>query len=134
MKLDSLFDMFKNTNCAAALLTETWIKSGGNFDRIYDEITNSHGLGMIAYNRPGRRRGGGVAIVFNKSKISLEEHKFHRNGIEMVAVKGRIIGQKRTVVLMSVYLPPNLLTSRVKHANELINNEIDHIKTLFDSP
>ena len=40
MKLDSLFDMFKNTNCAAALLTETWIKSGGNFDRIYDEITN----------------------------------------------------------------------------------------------
>ena len=134
MKLNSLYDLFDNCEIAAVLLTETWIKTSGNNDRIHDDISKNKGLGIINYNRPGRRRGGGVAIVFNTEKLTLQEHKFRRDGIEVVAAKGRIKGQKRAFVIICAYLPPNLLASRVKHAFEIINNEIDHIKTLFESP
>ena len=96
------------------MLTETWIKNCGNNYRIYEDITCNKGLGFLNYNRPGRRRGGGVAIAYNKSKLVLEEHKFRRDGIEVIAATGRIVGQKRTVALFCVYLPPNLLSSRVK--------------------
>ena len=134
LKLDSLYDLFDASDIAAVLLTETWLNNDGNNERIIEDITLNKGLGVINYNRPGRRRGGGVAIVYKKEKLSLEEHKFRRDGIEVVAARGRIKGQKRTFVLFSVYLPPNLLMSRVKHACDIINNEIDHLKTLFDSP
>ena len=129
-----MYDLIFNADIDAVLLTETWLKDGGNYQRVYDDITKSKGLGIIAYNRPGRRRGGGVAIVFNKSKLVLEEHKFRRNGIEVVAAKGRIVGQRRSLVVICAYYPPNLLASRVKHTNVIINNELDRLKSILESP
>ena len=101
-KLPSLYDFFDNTDCAAALLTETWIKTSTNLENIYDDITKTRGLDIIYYNRPGKRKGGGVAIVFDKAKVNLEEHKFRRDGIEIVAAKGRISGQKRKLFLFCI--------------------------------
>ena len=71
-----MYDLFNNTDNACTLLTETWMKNDGNFDQIHDDIVNNKGLGIISYNRPGKRKGGGVAIVFDKKKINLEEYKF----------------------------------------------------------
>ena len=110
------------------------MKNDGNFNNIKDEINNNKGLGIIACNRTGRRRGGGVAIVFDKNKLTLEEHRFKKDGIEIVVGKGNITGQKRSIFIFCIYLPPNLLISRVRHANELINREVDRIKTLVDNP
>ena len=58
---------------AGYILTETWIKTDSNLKNIYDDITKSRGLDFVYYNRPGKRKGGGVAIVFDRSKIVLEE-------------------------------------------------------------
>ena len=115
-------------------MTETWIKTTINLEKIYEDITKSQGLDIIYYNRPGRRKGGGVAVVFDKRKIVLEEHKFRRDGIEIVAAKGHLVGHKRKLFIICIYLPPNLLRSRVNHACDLINTEIDRIRTLHDSP
>ena len=114
---------------AAVLITETWLKQGKNFEKIYEDIRMNKGLELIAYNRPGKRRGGGVAIAFNPSKLKLKENKFRRERIEMVSAVGKIIGDTRPVVLFCIYLPPNLKIDRVRRANELINTELTRIKT-----
>ena len=41
------------------------MKSQGNYERIREELEESRGLKIIAANRPGKRRGGGVCIVYD---------------------------------------------------------------------
>ena len=134
LKLDSLFDMIYNYDLNAVLLTETWIKIDKNFERIKEEIRMNRGLDIICYNRPGKRNGGGVAIVFDPSKIKLTEHRFARHGIEMVAAKGKIIGDSRSIYLYSIYLPPNLTKKRVQHAREIVSEEIAKNKIESEGP
>ena len=134
LKMNSMFDLFDNFDMSAVLITETWIKTDKNFNRIREEIISSKGLDIISYNRPGKRNGGGVAIVFDPKKLKLSEHRFRRDGIEMVAAKGRIVGDTRTILIYNVYLPPNLPLTKVRNAREIINNDITKLKTEIEGP
>ena len=92
MKLVSLVDLIDNMDIHAAVITETWMKTNRHYDRIKEYITMDRGLDLLSYNRPGRRNGGGVAIVFDPKKLKLTENKFRRDGLEIVSAKGKIIG------------------------------------------
>ena len=134
LKLDSVYSLMNDGDIDVLLLTETWVKSDRNLNRIKDDIVERNGFGFIHYNRPGKRNGGGVAIIYNRSKLTLEENKFRRDGIEVVSAKGKIKGDTRTFACYSIYLPPNLTQARVNHASELINDNITKIKTEYDGP
>ena len=127
-----MVDIFTEADLHVALITETWIKT--NFDRIKEDIVMNHGLDIIAYNRPGTKRGGGVAIVFDPKYVKLEENKFKREGAEIISAKGRIIGDTRKLVIYSIYLPPNLKRAKVERINELVNEDITRMKTEYEEP
>ena len=99
MKLESMYENIENNELAALLLTETWIKSDRNLERINDDITKRSGYGFLYYNRPGKKNGGGVAIVFDTKKLKLEENKFAKLGLEIISAKGRILNSSRNAVL-----------------------------------
>ena len=100
------------------------MKSNKNYDRIREDIIHNRQLDIFAYNRPGKKVGGGVCIVFNPLKLKLEENKFPKYGLEIVSAKGTIIGLNRKIVLYTVYLPPNLGVIRAKEALQIINMNI----------
>ena len=110
------------------------MKDGGNYERIEDDIVNRKGLQLIAYNRPGKRRGGGVCIVIDPRKLKMEEHKFKRSSFEIVAAKGKIISDKRPIIVYCIYLPPNLTAIKAREAAGLINEDISKQKTLLNNP
>ena len=111
LKIPSLIDMFTDGEAHIALLTETWIKSS-NYERIKEDIELNAGLKLFEYNRPGKRRGGGVGIIVDPNKIKLEENKFARRGYEIVSVKGKIKGLLRNIVMYCIYLPPNITAKK----------------------
>ena len=68
----------------------------------------NRGLRLHTYNRPGKRLGGGVAVVSDPNKLKLEENRFARKDFEIVSVKGKVCGLNRSIVLYCIYLPPNI--------------------------
>ena len=132
MKLPSLLDLFKDTILSVALLTETWLK--GNYCTVEEMIKNDYGLDIIAYNRPGKKRGGGMAIVFDPAEMTLTENKFKREGAEVVSAVGKLAGDTRIFVFYSVYLPPNLSKAKVERSCEIIAENIVEMKTRYNEP
>ena len=88
-KLDSAFELFEEHDISALFVCETWLKTGSSYIRVKEEIEDSKGLKLISYNRPGKRVGGGVCIISDPAKISLEENKFTRRSYEIVSAHGR---------------------------------------------
>ena len=129
LKLPSLIDMFTESELHIVLLTETWIKTNCNYDRIKEDLVMNYGLDIFVYNRPGSRRGGGVAIVFNPKYVKLKENRFKREGAEVVSAEGNIIGDNRKLVLYSIYLPPNITKKSAERTFELIDEDITKAKT-----
>ena len=81
-KIGSLIEAFEEFQLSVALISETWFKNGSGLDREMNDLLLSDGIGMITRNRGGR--GGGVAIAFRSSEISLKEFKIPENKYEMV--------------------------------------------------
>ena len=134
LKLPSLIDIFKDCDISVALITETWIKPNNNYDRIKEELEMNHGLKIIACNRAGKKRGGGLAIIYDPSIFKLNENKFVKNGIEAVSAQGKLIGDNRNFVFYSVYLPPNIKKHTYDCACEVLNDSITEVKTKLESP
>ena len=68
-------------------------------------------LKIIYKNRPkkptlARAVGGGVSILFNKSRCSFKERKISGNGFELVAAVGKVGKMARQVALF--FFPPNV--------------------------
>ena len=79
-KIQSLYDHIEEYNVSIAYVTETWIKSTGNYSRLKEDIELNKGLAIHSYNRPGKKVGGGVAIISDPTKIKLQENRFTRRG------------------------------------------------------
>ena len=129
MKLQSLYDTILDCDADVALICETWMKSDNNYNRIKEEIENDKKLNIFAYNRPGKKRGGGVCIIADPQRLKLVENKFTRNGLEIISARGKIIGRNRDIVIYCLYLPPNLGIAKAKLAKETINEDISRIKS-----
>ena len=77
MKLESVYDLINDLKLGMIIVCETWIKTAGNFARVREDIEESKGLKINAYNRPGKKVGGGVCIIHDPNKMKLEENKFN---------------------------------------------------------
>ena len=132
-KTISLIDLINECELTAVVVTETWLKKQAR-DKINEEFENGNGFGMLSYLRPGVRRGGGVSIVFDRSKINLEENKFGKDGCEIISAVGSCTGEKRKIVIYGIYLPPNLSKPKSDRACEIINDNITEMKTKYESP
>ena len=109
------------------IITETWMKPR-NTDKIKEDMQQNKGLDLLFYNRPGKKNGGGVAIVFRPSKARITNYSFKREGFEMVAGRIKTKKNSRPVFVFAVYLPPNMTVGRSARAMELITEEMDKLK------
>ena len=104
-KLFSLVDTMEETDTSLALITETWLR---NEHRMNEQQQNmSDGLGYTCM-RMDRLTGvgGSVAIVYKNSDITMQQLKVGGD-YEIVAALGRRTGQRRKVVVICAYIPPN---------------------------
>ena len=136
-KIHSLHDMFNELDLDIALITESWLNDGSTLDGDVIDLEYGTGLKIIYKNRPksragARRVGGGVSIVYNKSRCSLRERKVVGNKFELVVAVGKIGKISRQVAIFCVYIVPNMRVAELQELNELINSQILQLRTKGD--
>ena len=136
-KILSLHSCFEEHDLDFALITESWLKDGTTLDRDIIDLEHGSHLKIIYKNRPrnpvGRRKvGGGVSIIFNKSRCNLRERRIQGNKYELVMAVGRVGKLSRQVAIFCIYLEPRLRVAEIADINELISAEILKLKTNGD--
>ena len=122
-KMDSLIEMFDNLDLHFAAVSETWMSDDRRYENNLRKLEGKENLSMIARNRTGR--GGGVAIIFNKSKINLKPVKLKSGKFEVVGGLGRTADDSKKILVFSVYYPPQMKKEAVDKLNDCISSSID---------
>ena len=91
--MGSVIDAFDKLDLSLMMITETWMMEGPVKEKMTDQLSNGHNLGGIFRNRG--RRGGGVAVIYNKSKMRMSEYKIKTKGHEILVTKGKINNNTR---------------------------------------
>ena len=71
-KSTSLINIFDETEISVCLISETWLRDSKETKARLDDLEGGEDIALITKNRLGKR-GGGVAIAYNKSRINLKE-------------------------------------------------------------
>lgn len=85
-------------------------------------------------NRLDGRKRGGIAIVFNKHKLTLNEYKIQAGQAEIVAAVGKICGIQRKIVVIATYIPPKTKANQVTELMSKISDTILRVKTDYNDP
>ena len=133
-KLPSLLETLNEIDVDICMLTETWLRNDPHIERSIEDFENKYGYSFIRRDRPPCKRGGGVAICYNKDLISMARIKLPPTKNEMVGAIGRRVGQRRKVASLAVYLPPALKADQVKKCLSEVNDAIIHIKNKYNDP
>ena len=91
------------------------------------------GLSLI-HREQRTKRGGGVGILFNKSKVTVRKMPLAGNIFEAVAACGKLVNDTRKSVIFSVYMPPSTLVDGVNKFNEFLSDNLMKIKADVDDP
>ena len=133
-KIESLQNVFTEHELDFALVTESWLSDGAILDKDVVDLEYGTNLKIIYKNRPkrvtsARAVGGGVSIVFNKSRCSFKERKISGNNFELVAAVGKVGKMARQVALFCVYLQPRIKAAELQQIIDIINSEIILLKS-----
>ena len=120
------------------MITESWLKDGNVLDRDVVDLEWGTDLKIIYRNRPrnptGRRTvGGGVSIIYNKSRCNLRERKVRGNKFELVIAVGRVGTIPRQAAFICVYLEPRMKVGELAALCDIISREILMIKAKSDA-
>ena len=126
--------MFEELEVKIAIITETWSKPTGTFERIKERSMHEKGISMIYRHRSGKKKGGGVMIAAKDTDVELCEYKIRNKNYEIVAARAKILSVGRPVFIFGVYLPPDMKSAEVGAALEMVNEEILKIKTNVRNP
>ena len=131
-KLDSLAECFKMNKLSVALLNETWLyQSDPQAKKMLNDLLLEKKIAFIRKDRDSR--GGGVAIAFNTSLITLTklplETLKNKKKYEIVAARGKLKGYKQTLTFFSCYVPPKLTKDESLEFMDLLSNAIAEAKT-----
>ena len=134
-KMTGLVQNYKTLDWNIALLTETWqsLTRKQEEDIILDHLENEHGLAFLGEPRK-QRRGGGVAIVYEKKKLTLTKVKIQPpNFLEL------IVGVAKTVdpsafpvqIVLCAYFKPTLSVEQIRAAIEYLQVLISDMTTKY---
>ena len=106
-------------------------------DRDVVDLEYGTNLKIIYKNRPrtglgARKVGGGVSIVYDKSKCNFRERRIVGNNFELVVAVGKIGKIARPAAVFCVYIEPRMRVAELERLNELINHEILQLKAKGD--
>ena len=136
-KISSLHTYFLEMQLDFAMITESWLKDGQVLDRDVIDLEWGTDLKIIYKNRPktpaGRRKvGGGVSIIYSKSRCNLRERSIRGNKFELVLAVGRVGKLDRQVAIFCIYLEPRIKAADMASVCELISGEILRLKMSGD--
>ena len=126
--------MFEEHELHFALISESWLKDGSVLDRDIIDLEHGSGLQIIYRNRPRRATsaravGGGVSIIYNKSRCNFRERRLAGNKFELVAAVGKVVGLARQVIVLSIYIEPKMKVADLKELIEAISDFIQQVKS-----
>ena len=130
-------DNFVEREWTLSIITETWFVTDAKYEQTILDLKNGHGIGAICLNRTssmGRNSGGGVAVMFRKSKGNFTAFPAKKNGCEIVTAKGKIAGDNRTIFVIGVYMPPGMRRIRVEKYINTIHDIITKMKIQERNP
>ena len=82
----------------------------------------------------GRNAGGGIAIVYNKMRIRLNEFSLRKGNIEIVCATGKVPNNPRTLAIIAAYIPPKNTAKQDKQTLEYISDLIIKLKDDLNDP
>lgn len=103
-KIKSLVECFKMNDLTTALLNETWLyRSDPQAKKLLQQIAEENNIRVIRKDRDSR--GGGVAIAFDTTKISLKKLNLNclknKKSFEILAASGKLKNYKKEITLFS---------------------------------
>ena len=131
-KIKSLTECFNMNKLDVSILNETWMyKNDSQMKKILSDLLTQEKIGMIRKDRDSR--GGGVAIAFDTSKITLKklnlESLKNKKKLEIVAARGKLRNYKKSVTVFSCYLPPKYSKAESIEFMETLSDAIGEAKS-----
>ena len=136
-KIHDLIINFEELDLNVAIISESWLKEGKKLRNDLDDLEFGSNLRTIHKSRKSRRgrtAGGGICIIFNKSKIHLKERNIRRGKSEIVCATGNIPTVARKVLVFGIYIPPNIKAKQAHNALESLSNAIGQAKIEYSDP
>ena len=132
-KINSLQTYFDELDISIACVTESWLKDGQMLDRDIIDLEHGTGLKILYRNRPRRQAsaravGGGVSIIYNKSRCSFRERKIASSKFELVVAVGRVAGVPRDVAVFALYIEPKMKVADLGELRTLISDQVLQLK------
>ena len=125
-KIDSVIMNFECLQLDCLIVTETWLTKGPVKDNALDRLMGEAGVHAITGDRRGR--GGGVAILFRSSTITLKEYHIRRKRHEIVAAKGTSPKIGGTIFILGVYVKPSLPAFKKEEIIDILIDSVNEIK------
>lgn len=115
------------------ILTETWFKNSTQINKILEDFTCKNNYAFLRKDR-AIRRGGGIAICYNKNTIDMCKAKIPPTKHEVFAAVGRRMGQRRKIVALAVYIPPWYNAEQNRSLFNYTNDAILALRSKYDDP
>ena len=119
-KADSLVENFCELDLGFMLVTESWLKKGVTLPRNLTDLEHAENLKLIHKSRKSRRgrtAGGGVCLVYDRTKISFKQFPIKTGQSEVVAAVGKIQNIQRKLVVITAYISPK---TRAKQSHDTL--------------
>ena len=116
-----------------SMITETWFTNNKNVQNEIDEVESGQNIGLVCKNRKGKR-GGGVAIAFNKIKMNLKKYTIPNNTFEMVCAVGNTVEDTRKFAVFVLYIPPSQKSEVTTQMMSCLSDCIEKIKLELSDP
>lgn len=130
-KTESLVDLIRNTDCHFVCVSETWLSDSNNLRDNVADLEASEAISMITKCR--RRRGGGVAICFDQTKVNLKRFPCPSE-FEIVCASGYSNCNKRPLFVVSYYIPPSTKAEQFGAIAKTIEDMISSAKIKLQDP
>ena len=115
-KTTAIHDLIVSKNLDLLAVTESWLKAaeGANIERVFEHELMPKSHQMIHVPRPGERRGGGIAIIHNKSiKVNItrsSNSSFKQFEYAVCSVEI----EKTRIILIVLYRPVPTRSNKLK--------------------
>ena len=143
-KLDSLAKNFEMNNSTLIMTTETWFKRADRqLKEMLIRMEDKNEIACVRKDRKTSPRGlahGGVGLFFDKAKCDFKKLPLNAlSGVdareyEILAVRGRLKGVRREIVVFTCYLPPNINKDTIEAIMETLTDSIGEAKAKTENP
>ena len=134
-KITSLLDCMIEREIDIAAITETWFKSGQQLEGELIDVEEASGFKLLLQNRrKGSKRGGGVALCFNKNACTFKKKNLTGSKFEILCCVGKVRRIERKIVIFTVYVPPQMKVGELRDLNNFLAIKIAEVKVGEKNP